>query len=95
MTMLIVDEISQSSDVLVNLKGVRGGGTTRRSSFMSFYVQTSRAERWEVLYLFREPARGDFIEPKSGYGAPQAPPGMQCVVPAPWFPSPPPESPPR
>jgi len=32
---------------------------------MSLYVQLSRAERWEGLYLFRKPARGDFIEPKN------------------------------
>ncbi len=55
----------QFSDVLVNLQGVRGGGTATRPSFMSLYVQLSRAERWEGIYLFREPARGDFIEPKN------------------------------
>ncbi|MBE3048863.1 hypothetical protein IMZ48_41470 [Candidatus Bathyarchaeota archaeon] len=55
----------QFSKVLLNLKGVRGGSTATRPSFMSLYVQLSRAERWEGLYLFREPARGDFIEPKN------------------------------
>jgi ATP-dependent DNA helicase PIF1 len=55
----------QFSDVLVNLKGVRGSGTATRPSFMSLYVQLSRAERWEGLYLFRRPERGDFIEPKN------------------------------
>jgi len=55
----------QFSDILVNLKGVRGSGTATRPSFMSLYVQLSRAERWDGLYLFREPARGDFIEPKN------------------------------
>jgi hypothetical protein len=55
----------QFSDVLVNLKGVRGGGTATRPSFMSLYVQLSRAESWDGLHLFRTPARGDFIEPKN------------------------------
>jgi ATP-dependent DNA helicase PIF1 len=55
----------QFSDVLLNLKGVRGSGTATRPSFMSLYVQLSRAESWEGLYLFRKPARGDFIEPKN------------------------------
>ncbi len=55
----------QFSDVLVNLKGVHGSGTATRPSFMSLYVQLSRAESWEGLYLFRTPARGDFIEPKN------------------------------
>jgi hypothetical protein len=32
---------------------------------MSLYVQLSRAERWDGLHLFREPARSDFIEPKN------------------------------
>lgn len=32
---------------------------------MSLYVQLSRAERWEGLYLFQKPARSDFIEPKN------------------------------
>jgi len=32
---------------------------------MSLYVQLSRAERWGGLYLFRKPARDDFIEPKN------------------------------
>ena len=36
-----------------------------RPSFMSLYVQLSRAERWRGLHLFRPPARGDFIEPKN------------------------------
>jgi hypothetical protein len=54
----------QFSDVLVNLKGVHTSGTATRPSFMSLYVQLSRAERWEGLHLFRKPARGDFIEPK-------------------------------
>ena len=34
----------QFSDVLVNLKSVRGGGTATRPSFMSLYVQLSRAQ---------------------------------------------------
>jgi hypothetical protein len=55
----------QFSEVLLNLKGVRGSSTATRPSFMSLYVQLSRAERWDGLYLFREPARGDFIEPKN------------------------------
>ncbi|KAL6406058.1 hypothetical protein AUP68_10619 [Ilyonectria robusta] len=55
----------QFSEVLLNLKGVHGGSTAKRPSFMSLYVQLSRAERWEGLYLFRRPARGDFIEPKN------------------------------
>jgi ATP-dependent DNA helicase PIF1 len=55
----------QFSDVLVNLKGVRGGGTATRPSFMSLYVQLSRAQSWDGLHLFREPARSDFIEPKN------------------------------
>ncbi len=29
------------------------------------YVQLSRAESWEGLYLFRKPTRGDFIELKN------------------------------
>jgi hypothetical protein len=58
----------QFSEVLVNLKGVRGGSTATRPSFMSLYVQLSRAERWEGLYVFRRPARGDFIEPKNVLG---------------------------
>jgi hypothetical protein len=32
---------------------------------MSLYVQLSRTERLEGLYLFRKPARSDFIEPKN------------------------------
>ena len=32
---------------------------------MSLYVQLSRAERWDGLYVFRKPARDDFIEPKN------------------------------
>jgi hypothetical protein len=55
----------QFSDVLVNLKGVHGSGTATRPSFMSLYVQLSRAEKWDGLHLFRKPARGDFIEPKN------------------------------
>jgi ATP-dependent DNA helicase PIF1 len=55
----------QFSSVLVNLKGVRGGGTATRPSFMSLYVQLSRAQSWDGLHLFRKPARGDFIEPKN------------------------------
>ena len=35
---------------------------------MGLYVQLSRAERLEGLYLFRKPARGDFIEPKNALG---------------------------
>ena len=50
---------------LLNLKGVHGRGTATRPSFMSLYVQLSRAERWKGLYLFRKPAQGDFIEPKN------------------------------
>jgi ATP-dependent DNA helicase PIF1 len=50
----------QVSDVLVNLKGVLGGGTATRPSFMSLYVQLSRAQSWDGLHLFREPARSDF-----------------------------------
>jgi len=56
----------QFPEVLLNLKGVRGGGNTEtKPSFMSLYVQLSRAERWEGLHLFRKPARSDFIEPKN------------------------------
>jgi ATP-dependent DNA helicase PIF1 len=55
----------QFSEVLFNLKGVHGSGMATRPSFMSLYVQLSRAERWEGLHLFRTPARGDFIEPKN------------------------------
>ena len=55
----------QFSEVLLNLKGVYGSSTATRPSFMSLYVQLSRAERWEGLYLFRKPARSDFIEPKN------------------------------
>ncbi|EAQ92510.1 hypothetical protein CHGG_00745 [Chaetomium globosum CBS 148.51] len=55
----------QFSDVLVNLKGVHFGGTATRPSFMSLYVQLSRAQSWDGLHLFRKPARGDFIEPKN------------------------------
>lgn len=55
----------QFSQVLLNLKGVHGSSTATRPSFMSLYVQLSRAERWEGLYLFRKPVRGDFIEPKN------------------------------
>jgi ATP-dependent DNA helicase PIF1 len=35
---------------------------------MSLYVQLSRAEKWEGLYLFRKPARANFIEPKNVLG---------------------------
>ncbi len=35
----------QFSEVLLNLKGVHGSGTATRPSFMSLYVQLSRAER--------------------------------------------------
>ena len=55
----------QFSEVLLNLKGVHGSSTAVKPSFMSLYVQLSRAERWEGLHLFRKPARGDFIEPKN------------------------------
>jgi hypothetical protein len=55
----------QFSQVLLNLKGVYGSSTVTRPSFMSLYVQLLRAEKWEGLYLFRKPARGDFIEPKN------------------------------
>ncbi|EAQ89279.1 predicted protein [Chaetomium globosum CBS 148.51] len=40
-------------------------GTATRPSFMSLYVQLSRAESWDGLHLFRKPAHGDFIEPKN------------------------------
>jgi hypothetical protein len=50
----------QFSDVLVNLKGIHSSGTATRPSFMSLYVQLSRAESWDGLHLFRKPARGDF-----------------------------------
>jgi ATP-dependent DNA helicase PIF1 len=62
----------QFSEVLLNLKGVHcgsGSGTASRPSFMSLYVQLSRAERWQGLYLFREPVRSDFIEPKNMLGS--------------------------
>jgi ATP-dependent DNA helicase PIF1 len=55
----------QFSDVLVNLKGAHSSGTATRPSFMSLYVQLSRAERWRGLHVFRKPARSDFIEPKN------------------------------
>ena len=55
----------QFPEVLLNLKGVHGSSTATKPSFMSLYVQLSRAEKWEGLYLFRKPARGDFIEPKN------------------------------
>jgi hypothetical protein len=64
----MTDQKSQGKqflDVLVNLKGVHGSSTATRPSFMSLYVQLSRAERWEGLHLFREPERSDFIEPKN------------------------------
>jgi len=52
------------SDVLLNLKGVHSSSTATRPRFISIYMQLSRAERWEELYLFRKPVRADFIEPK-------------------------------
>ena len=52
-------------EVLLNLKGVYGSSTATRLSFISLYVQLSRAKKWNGLYLFRKPARGDFIEPKN------------------------------
>jgi hypothetical protein len=55
----------QFSSVLVNLKGAHSTGTATRPSFMSLYVQLSRAEKWSGLQLFRKPARSDFIEPKN------------------------------
>ena len=55
----------QFSSVLVNLKGVHSSGTVTRPSFMSLYVQLSRAQSWDGLHLFRKPGRGDFIEPKN------------------------------
>ena len=55
----------QFSEVLLNLKGVHGSSTATRPSFMSLYVQLSRAETWRGLHLFRKPARSDFIEPKN------------------------------
>jgi hypothetical protein len=55
----------QFPEVLVNLKGVHSSGTATRPSFMSLYVQLSRAQSWNGLHLFRKPARGDFIEPKN------------------------------
>ncbi|EAQ84524.1 predicted protein [Chaetomium globosum CBS 148.51] len=55
----------QFSNVLVNLKGVHSSGTVTRPSFMSLYVQLSRAQSWDGLHLFRKPGRGDFIEPKN------------------------------
>jgi hypothetical protein len=56
----------QFEEVLLNLKGAscRTGKTTR-PSFMSLYVQLSRATSWDGLYLFQEPERADFIEPKN------------------------------
>jgi hypothetical protein len=44
---------------------VYGSNAATKPSFMSLYVQLSRAERWEGLYIFRKPARADFIEPKN------------------------------
>ena len=56
----------QFAEVLLNLKGTpRGTATAPRPSFMGLYVQLSRATRWEGLYLFQEPERSDFIEPKN------------------------------
>lgn len=56
----------QFSQVLLNLKCVHGSSAaTTGPTFMSLYVQLSRAERWEGPYLFRKPAQSDFIEPKN------------------------------
>ncbi|KAK8029501.1 hypothetical protein PG993_010792 [Apiospora rasikravindrae] len=56
----------QFANVLLNLKGAHGcTGGAGRPSFMSLYVQLSRATRWEGLYLFQEPERADSIEPKN------------------------------
>ncbi|KAK3386497.1 hypothetical protein B0H63DRAFT_493305 [Podospora didyma] len=44
--------------VLLNLKGVYGSSAATKPSFMSLYG----------LYLFRKPARADFIEPKNVLG---------------------------
>lgn len=55
----------QFSEVLLNLKGVHGSSSATRPSFIGLYVRLSRAERWQGLYLFRKPAREDFIEPKN------------------------------
>jgi hypothetical protein len=43
----------QFSEVLVNLRGVHSSGTATRPSFMSLYVQLSRAQSWNGLHLFR------------------------------------------
>ncbi|KAK3358123.1 hypothetical protein B0T25DRAFT_540990 [Lasiosphaeria hispida] len=39
-----------------------------KPSFMSLYVQLSRVERWEGLYLFWKPGRADFIKLKNVLG---------------------------
>ncbi|KAK8872334.1 hypothetical protein PGQ11_002848 [Apiospora arundinis] len=65
----VTDQKSQGkqfAEVLLNLKGApRGTATAPRPSFTSLYVQLSRATRWEGLYLFQEPERSDFIEPRN------------------------------
>lgn len=64
----VTDQKSQGkqfSDVLVNLKGGRGRNALGKPTFMSLYVQLSRAETWDGLYLSRPPERADFIEPKN------------------------------
>ena len=58
----------QFAEVHLNLKGIYGSSAATKPSFMSLYVQLSRAERWEGLSLFRKPARADFIEPKNVLG---------------------------
>jgi len=55
---------NQFSEVFLNLKGVHRIIPTR-PSFIKSYVQLSRAKRWEGLYLFRTPARSDFMEPQN------------------------------
>ncbi|KAK8013591.1 hypothetical protein PG991_009184 [Apiospora marii] len=55
----------QFAEVLLNLKGApRGTVTAPRPSFISLYMQLSRATQWEGLYLFQEPERSESIEPK-------------------------------
>jgi hypothetical protein len=64
----MTDQKSQGKQffgVLLNLKGIHGSNAAMRQNFMSLYVQLSRAERWEGPYFVREPAQGDFIEPKN------------------------------
>ena len=66
----VTDQKSQGkqfAEVLLNLKGMPRGNTAAapQPSFMSLYVQLPRATRWKGLYLFQEPARSDFIEPKN------------------------------